>query len=194
MSTETPSTLHGLSIAEKVSKLSAFIGEDLDSRSTGMHVSAGCYLLVARSPESPVAQALRGHAARLSTLGVRMRAIFTEVDQSQAGQLMAPFSIPSECRLARDPRLLAAHEQLVLTPTRTWVGDCMRRDPAKRDALERYAADCAQTGAHAGRSFEGLWRTTVPLFTMPPMTAALAQIPDIAGAGDAVQPHAMRRQ
>jgi hypothetical protein len=179
MSTETPSLLHGLSIAEKVSKLSVFIGEDLDTRSDDMRASGGCYLLVARSPESPVAQALRSHAVRLATLGVRVRAIFSEVDPSQPAHLMAPFSIPSECRLARDPRLLAAHEQLVLSPTRAWVGDCMRREPGKRDALERYAPDCAQTANHATRSFDNLWRATAPILAMPPITAALSQIPDI---------------
>ena len=193
MSIESPSLLHGLSIAEKVSKLSAFVGEDLDARSAhGMHVAGGCYLLIARSPDSPVAEALRSHAARLAALGLRVRAIFSEVDSAKPVHLMAPFSVPSECRLARDPRLLAAHEQLTLTPTCTWVGDCMRRDPGKRDALERFAANCAQTGAHATRSFEGLWRVTVPVFAMPPITAALAQMPEIA-ASDAL-PYGLRRQ
>jgi hypothetical protein len=193
MSLETPSLLHGLSVAEKVSKLSAFIGNDLDTRSMhAIHVAGGCYLLIARSPESPVAQALRSHAARLSTLGIRVRAIFSEVDSSNPAHLMAPFSMPSECRLARDPRLLAAHEQLTLTTTCTWVGDCMRRDPGKRDALERFAADCAQTGAHAIRSFESLWRATVPVFAMPPITAALAQIPEMAAAEGI--PDGLRRQ
>jgi hypothetical protein len=194
MSLETPSLLHGLSIAEKISKLSAFIGEDLDTRSMhGIHVAGGCYLLIARSPDSPVAQALRAHAARLTTLGIRVRAIFTEVDAAKPAHQMAPFSVPSECRLARDPRLLAAHEQLTLTPTCNWVGDCMRRDPGKRDALERFAPNCAQTGAHAIRSFESLWRATVPVYSMPAMTAALAQMPELTGAGETL-PEGMRRQ
>jgi hypothetical protein len=193
MTIETPSHLHGLSIADKVSKLTSFIGDDLDARSAhGMQVSGGCYLLVARSPDSPVAQALRAQAARLSAMGIRVRAIFSEVDFSNPSQLMAPFSMPSECRLTRDPRLLAAHEQLSLTPTCTWVGDCMRREPGKRDALERYAPDCAQTGAHASRSFESLWRATAPLHSMPPITAALAQMPDMMAAE--VLPYGMRRQ
>jgi len=193
MSTETPSQQHGLSIAEKTSKLSAFIGEDLDSRAThSLHVAGGCYLLIARSPESPVAQALRGHAARLSSMGIRVRAIFTEVDQTNPVHLLAPFSMPSECRLARDPRLLAAHEQLSLTPTYTWTGDCMRRDPGKRDALEHYAANCAKTAAHAARSFESLWRATVPVYSVPPLAAALAQMSDLV-TGETF-PDSLRRQ
>src|SRR5262245_20021102 len=124
MSIESSSHLHGPSIAEKVSKLSAFIGEDLDARAAhGVHATGGCYLLVARSAESPVAQALRANAGRLAAMGIRVRAIFSDVDQSNPAHLMAPFSMPSECRLARDPRLLAAHEQLSLSPTATWLGD-----------------------------------------------------------------------
>jgi hypothetical protein len=193
MSIETPSLLHGLSIAEKVSKLTAFIGEDLDARAMhGMNVAGGCYLLIARSPESPVAQALRSHAARLAAMSIRVRAIFSEVDSSKPADLLAPFSVPSECRLARDPRLLAAHEQLTLTATCTWVGDSMRRDPGKRDALERFAANCTQTGAHAVRSFESLWRATLPVYVMPPITAALAQMPEKAAAEGI--PDGLRRQ
>ncbi|MFN3623918.1 MAG: hypothetical protein ACK4TP_07620 [Hyphomicrobium sp.] len=192
MSNETPSQLHGQSIAEKISKLSAFIGDDLDARAAhGLHITGGCYLLIARSSESPVAQALRGHAVRMASMGIRVRAIFTEV--TSPVHLMAPFSMPSECRLARDPRLLAAHEQLSLSPNCTWVGDSMRRDPSKRDALEHYAANCAQTGAHASRSFESLWRATAPLFSVPPIAAALAQMPDLSAAGEAL-PEGLRRQ
>jgi len=193
MSNETPSQLHGLSIAEKISKLTAFIGDDLDDRSAhGVHVAGGCYLVVVRSVESPVAQALRAHAVRMSSMGVRVRAIFSEVDQSTPLHLMAPFSTPSECRLVRDQRLLAAHEQLVLSPTRAWVGDCMRREPGKRDALEHYAANCAQTGAHAARSFESLWRATAPVYSVPSI-AALARVPELIATSELV-PEGLRRQ
>jgi hypothetical protein len=194
MSNEIPSQLHGLSIADKISKLTIFVGEDLEARaSLGLHVAGGCYLLLARSPESPVAQALRAHSEHMASMGIRVRAIFSEIDQTQSVHLIAPFSMPSECRLMRDSRLLAAHEQLSLTPTRTWVGDCMRREPGKRDALENYAPNCAKTAAHAARSFESLWRATGPLYLVPPIAAALATVPDIVAAGEAM-PEGMRRQ
>jgi hypothetical protein len=193
MSNETLSPLHGQSIADKVAKLSAFIGEDLDARAAhGLHVTGGCYLLIARSPESPVAQALRGHAERMGSMGIRVRAIFSDFDQANPVDAIAPFATPSECRVARDPRLLAAHEQLTLSPTRTWVGDSMRREPNKRDALERYAPECAQTGAHASRSFESMWRATTPLIAVPAIAAALSQMPE-AGAGEGM-PTGLRRQ
>ncbi len=194
MSNEAPTHLHGQSIAEKISKLTAFIADDLDARGAhGLLASGGCYLLVARSPESPVVQALRGHAVRMSSLGIRVRAIFSEVDQASPVHLSAPFSMPSECRIVRDTRLLAAHEQLSLSPTSTWIGDCMRREPNKRDAFEQYAGDCAKTGAHAARSFEQMWRVTAPLFAVPPL-AALAQMPEIAALGEEAAPYGMRRQ
>jgi hypothetical protein len=194
MSNEVPSHLHGLSVAEKISKLSAFVADDLDRRTAhGLHAAGGCYLLIARSPDSPVAQALRAHAARMTTAGIRVRAIFSEVDMANGVHTRAPFASPSECRLARDPRLLAAHEQLSLTPTCTWVGDSMRREPGKRDALERYAPTCAQTAAHAARSFESLWRATAPIFTVPPLAAALAQMPDLVVVTE-VLPEGLRRQ
>ena len=192
MSTEAPSSLHGLSIAEKISRLTAFIADDLDARAAiGMHATDACYLLIARSAESPVAQALRAHADRISSMGIRLRAIFSEIDQAGA-HLAAPFVVPSECRIARDSRLLAAHEQLVLTPTRTWLGDCMRREAGKRDAFERYAHDCAQTGAHATRSFESLWRITAPLVAMPSIVT-LTKMPNIATAAEKI-PDDLHRQ
>ena len=49
------------------------------------------------------------------------------------------------------------HEQLVLGPAASWVGDCMRRDPMKRDAYECYAADCSKTAGWARTSFDRFW-------------------------------------
>jgi hypothetical protein len=185
MPTEPISRLHGVSISEKTDKLSDFIAGDLDSRTAhGLHAAAGCYLLVARSIDSPVARALIGHAGRLSVASIRVKAIFTEIE---SGALFpAPFAAPSECRWARDPRLLAAHEQLVLGPAYVWVGDCMRRDPGKRDALERFAASCAETANLAARSFERLWKAASPLESVPSMPAAVANhVCELTGATEA---------
>jgi hypothetical protein len=192
---DASSRLLGLSIGEKVAQHSDFISKDLERRSErGLHVAGGCYLLVARSPDSPVAQALRSHAGRLAATGIRIRAIFSEVEPGGAAALAAPFALPSECRLACDPRLLAAHEQLVLAPDCAWIGDCMRREPSKRDAYERFAANCLETAVLASRSFERLWRAAVPLDSMPPLPIALAsQLPGIAGKRLA-RPESPRRQ
>jgi hypothetical protein len=154
----------------------------------------GCYLLLARSPRSPVAQALRASAGKLATANVSIRAIFCECEPVAAGAETLPFGLPGEVRIARDTRLLAAHEQLVLAIDRVWIGDCMRREPSKRDAYERFAANCLETAVLASRSFERLWRAAVPLDSMPPLPIALAsQLPGIAGKRLA-RPESPRRQ
>jgi hypothetical protein len=179
---DASSRLNCPSIGEKVAKLSEFIAGDLETRTTHGLQSASCYLVIARSPRSPVAQALRTHAILLAASGVTVRAIFSEAEPIRAEDLAAPFSIPGECRAIRDTRLLAAHEQLVLSPERTWIGDCMRREPSKRDTYERFTVNSAETSATALRSFERLWRAAVPVHTMPSLPAALAsQLPGIAG-------------
>jgi hypothetical protein len=195
MPLDASSRLLGLSIGEKVAQLSEFILGNLAQRSArGLHAAGGCYLLIARSPDSPVAQALRAHSGRLAATGIRVRAIFSEVEPAGAAALAAPFALPGECRIARDPRLLAAHEQLVLAPDCAWIGDCMRREPSKRDAYERFAANCAETAVLATRSFERLWRVAVPLDSMPPLAIALAsQLPEIAGI-ELAPPESPRRQ
>jgi len=195
---DTSSRLLGRSLAEKVAILSKFILNDLESRTErGMHVTGGCYLLVARSPDSPVAQALRAQASRLASTGVRVRAIFSEAAPGRAAAAMqaAPFALPSECRLTRDTRLLAAHEQLVLAPDCAWIGDCMRREPSKRDTYERFAVSCSETAVLATRSFERLWRIAVPVETMPSLAAALAsrRLPEFGGTVPA-RPEDPRRQ
>lgn len=173
--------------------LSQFIAKDLDSRAShGPYVTAGCYLLIARSPNSPVAQALRAHAARLASMSIRVRAIFSEVESGSAGAAIGsvPFATPSECRLARDPRLHAAHEQLVLAPDCAWIGDSMRREPSKRDTHERFAAGCPETATNATRSFERMWRIAVPVDHVPSVPLA-SQLSDLAAVE---RPEGLRRQ
>jgi len=194
---DTSSRLLDLSVSEKVAKLSAFILSDLDTRAArGLYAAGGCYLLIARSPESPVALALRERAAALAKSGIRVRAIFGEVElgQSAANVAAPPFALPSECRIARDSRLLAAHEQLVLAPDRCWTGDSMRREPAKRDAYENFAPGCAETATHAARSFEKMWRAAAPVSALPVVPGGLApRRPEFAG-NPLESPETPRRQ
>ena len=68
-----------------------------------------------------------------------------------------------EIRWARHPRLIEAHEQLVLGPETCWIGDCMRRDPAKCDAYESYVEGCGEAAGCAAVSFERLWLASQPM-------------------------------
>jgi hypothetical protein len=193
---DTSSRLLDLSVGEKVARLSAFITSDIDTRATrGLYAAGGCYLLIARSPESPVAMALREHAGALAKCGIRIRTIFGEIELGQAATVAtAPFAMPSECRIARDSRLLAAHEQLVLAPDCCWIGDSMRREPAKRDAYENFAAGCAETATNATRSFEKMWRASAPVRAVPVVPAGLApRLPELAG-NPLEHPETPRRQ
>ncbi|MCK5550417.1 MAG: hypothetical protein V3S78_08230 [Hyphomicrobium sp.] len=167
-----------VSSEEKVAKLNEFISKDIERRTASkLEAKDGCYLLIARSPDSPVAQSLLALAPQMAAAGIAVRTIFSALKPGQAAFL------PGDCRVFRDPRLLAVHEQLVLGPMCAWIGDSMRRDPQKRDSLEYYAAECAQTAELARKSFERIWRAAEPVRINVPLTAALAsQLTTIAGA------------
>ncbi|MGI9404467.1 MAG: hypothetical protein ACR2OF_08185 [Hyphomicrobium sp.] len=167
-----------VSSEEKVAKLSEFISDDVQRRTASKpEAKDGCYLLIARSLDSPVAQSLLALAPQIAAAGITVRTIFSALEPGQETEL------PGDCRVFRDPRLLAAHEQLVLGPACAWIGDSMRRNPQKRDALEHYSTGCAQTAQLAKTSFERIWRAAEPVKINVPLTAALAsQLTTIASA------------
>lgn len=189
---DTSSQQNEAAYREKVVKLSAFIAADLDARDAGDLQTADSYLVVARSPRSPVAEALRANADKIAAAGIAVRAIFSEADPIHADDLTGPFATPDTCRAVRDRRLFAAHEQLVLASNSAWIGDSMRREPSKRDTYEHFDANSAPAVALATRSFERLWRTTVPVRPLPAMPSA-SQLPGIA-AEKAVRSELPRRQ
>ncbi len=192
MPLDVSSRPNSATVGEKVAKLSEFIANDLDARTLHGLQAAGCYLLIARSPMSPVAQALRANASRLAAANVSVRAIFCEASPDNAQS--APFGLPGECRIVRDARLLDAHEQLVLAPDRAWIGDCMRREPTKRDTYERFAENSTEVATLATRSFERLWHAAVQMRALPKMPAAFAShLPGLAGTPFA-GPESFRRQ
>jgi hypothetical protein len=148
---------------QKLAQMSEFVSAFLmRPRTPGSEIT-----LLARSASSPVAQALRGLGDVIAAKGISVRAILTHTAPDATGFSWAgaagdlPFA--RRVHLADDPRLLDAHEQLVLDARTSWIGDCLRRDPEKRDAYEMFAADCARTAATAARSFNLLWRATRPL-------------------------------
>lgn len=141
---------------DKEAKLRAFIAQFLASPVTS--ANGKTWLLVARSPESPVVLALAHFAAELDASGIRICAILTDLMPTATETVEAsPINFASELRIARNPRLLDAHEQLYLGTSTSWVGDCMRREPAKRDAYECYARDCQITARWTQLAFERIW-------------------------------------
>lgn len=161
---------------EKDDKLSQLVLRYLDSLTeTGPHAPAATNcLLIARSAESPVARTVLtlGAAARLESFSVR--AIFAFLGTAETVQIAEACRASDwalQVRWARDLRLLEAHEQLVIGPATSWIGDSMRRDPLSRDACELYAPDCQQTAQRAIVFFERLWQVSEPVLERhwPPM-------------------------
>jgi hypothetical protein len=166
---------------EKEGKLSEFILRDLAARRENPSAIPLTYLMIARSLESPVARALLSACPNASALGIRCRLIVM-LDEGVARGLSACDHIGViDARLGTDLRLLDAHEFLVLGPTTAWIGDCMRRDPSKRDAYEFYSDDAVDAASSAARSFERMWRVSAPVLlrrlpdSVPDMAAIAAE-------------------
>lgn len=152
-------------LEDKESKLKSFITSFVqESKAAGAPARDQVLLLVVRSLDSPAAKAVAALAAD-GILDLPVRAVVALMAKSEldaASDGARAFFASQTVRAARDPRLLDAHEQIVLGSAASWVGDCMRRDPVKRDAYECYAADCGRTARWARISFERLWQASAP--------------------------------
>ncbi len=178
MRTFTPPRMHVVRKEEKEGRLTAFIA-DLLANAVVCDVSGLGLTVLARSHESPVLKALAAHADAIRATGLRMRAIVV-MDEPASPEVNALLAgVPSRC--ACDARLLDAHEQLAVGDRVAWIGDCMRREPTKRDAYEIYSGDCAETAAVAHRSFERVWSFTnsgkaEPTVAAPAVVAVAAPV------------------
>ncbi len=153
MPTFSPPRMHVVRKEEKEARLNSFVAEHLGV-AVGEASGQGMTVL-ARSFESPVLKALAAHAEAIrdARIEVRVIAVLAEGACEEISALLAGVQVRSGC----DVRLLDAHEQLAIGGRVAWIGDCMRREPTKRDAYEIYSGDCAETAALAHRSFDRLW-------------------------------------
>jgi hypothetical protein len=154
--------------ADKSETLKRFIGTALDGmRAVAPGAQPLTITLVARSANSPVAQALAALSDRLIAARCTVNVILTSLDaESPAADWRIVSESPAflgQIRFARNPRLADAHEQLVISDSVCWAGDCMRRDPSKRDAFELYAPVSAETARTAAASFARLWNACEPV-------------------------------
>ncbi|MGE0626751.1 MAG: hypothetical protein AB7O43_02930 [Hyphomicrobiaceae bacterium] len=163
MSRKSAPQIDIVKLEDKEDKLRAFMTANLDRLAvTGpLGEPEPAILMVARSFDSPVARAVLT-LSRGGRLTRPVKAIFAMLDDAELEARLAGMSWLFPRRLGQDVRLLDAHEQLVLGPATSWIGDCMRRDPNKRDAYECYASDCARTAQWAEISFNRLWLTGAP--------------------------------
>jgi hypothetical protein len=137
-------------------------------------------MVVARSLESPVVKAIAALDQEIAGIGLSVRLILAHVEDDTPGADASVMTCKHEIRWARHPRLIEAHEQLVLGPDTCWIGDCMRRDPAKCDAFENYVEDCGEAAGCAAVSFERLWTISEP-FEMKTSQARAAALPPPQG-------------
>ena len=154
MRTNTSPRMHVVRKEEKEARLATFIAEQL-AAAIASDVAGRGLTVLARSLESPVLKALAVHSDAIRAAGLKVRAIIvlSEGSSDEVSGLLAGFTARRGC----DVRLLDAHEQLAIGDRVAWIGDCMRREPTKRDAYEIYSAECAETAALAHRSFDRVW-------------------------------------
>ena len=150
---------------EKEQKLQEFIYQHLAVPTPGADAGAAFpIMIIARSLDSPVVKAVAGLANEIAAAGLPARMILAQVDRDRLPEEWGrAITFSHEIRWARHPRLIEAHEQLVLGPATCWIGDCMRRDPAKCDAYESYVEGCGEAAGCAAVSFERLWLACQPM-------------------------------
>lgn len=178
MRTQPPARVKLIKKAEKEAALVAFIVDEL-KRLEAHETDQVCpaYTLVVRSQNSPAARALATVADQLTAADVTIRVIFATSETNSDPDIESPAQVLTEigqCRILDDLRFVDAHEQLVLGPSCAWIGDCMRREPTRRDAFENFAPDCSETALFAANGFERLWAAATPIKRKRASRAALA--------------------
>lgn len=159
MKFEAIPTISVIKKEEKEAKLKAFIVDHFSRRDAASDGQAAdrVLLLIARSHESPVVRALAGVVADSNLPNVTLKALVLAPGNHPADTWPASLSDVTDLRITCDLRLLDAHEQLWLDAETAWIGDCMRREPSKRDAYECYAHECQKTAKTVETSFHHLW-------------------------------------
>lgn len=120
------------------------------------------FLIVALSTKSPVVCALKSIFENNAIARASTRIILASLPESDPSDELHALA-PAEIRWAGNPRLLDAHEQLVIGASVSWTGDCMRRDPVKLDAFQCFNDTCLEAAGWARVSFERLWQASQPL-------------------------------
>jgi hypothetical protein len=143
-------------------------------------------LVIARSAQSPVVKSIAALARDIAAAACSVRLILAKgerVGLSDSFISAQTAGLDWEVRVVRNPRLIEAHEQLVLGASACWTGDTMRRDPAICDAYESFVENSPELAAAARLTFERLWSDGEPFAALAPMAAALRTPKAIAPGG-----------
>jgi hypothetical protein len=141
---------------DKEKRLETFIKSRLELMSQS-EPGSDELLVVARSSDSPVINVLdrlmESSGGRIN----KARVVLLQDKHAQPGLGNWASNLPLSVRTAAAHRFADAHEQLVIGLHDCWFGDCMRRDPNKRDAYEAYHEGDAEMARLARLSFSHLW-------------------------------------
>ena len=158
----SPSRLVTMSRTDKEARLRDFIGEAIASRGENP-LGEICVTLFVRNPDSPVARALHAAWSEGRTETARFLILMGDTNTDEPSAPSVLDMTDAEYRVLADPSFAPAHEQLTVGSTHVWIGDCLRRDPAKRDAFEIYHPNDAASSVFAIASFDKLWSRGRPL-------------------------------
>jgi hypothetical protein len=121
--------------------------------------------MILRSAASCPARALVFKAKDLAEAGISARLVVARLEpDTELRQLFRSLSELSPTqpakdliRWARNPRLLEAHEQATYGASMCWLGDAMRRDADKRNALNLFEPHAPATARLGHLAFEAFW-------------------------------------
>jgi hypothetical protein len=167
-----------MSRTDKETRLQDFIVESLAALAESPGI-AGTVTAIVRNCESPAARALLAALSEARKTRLDIRVIIADVRIGDPNSPSLRDITGIECRHLSDPRFGASHEQLVVGRTHVWIGDCLRRDPNKRDAFELYHKADPVARKCAAISFERLWARATPLTSLKGPDVA----PEVIAAG-----------
>jgi len=164
MRISSPSRLMTMSRTDKETRLKEFIVESL----LVLAETPDCdsVTLMVRNADSPTARALYAALSDNPLVAHDIRVIVADVRVEDPAQPSLRDMAGIEFRQLADTRFDASHEQLVIGRTHVWIGDCLRRDPNKRDAFELYHKADQVARKCATISFERLWARAKPMLAL----------------------------
>lgn len=142
---------------EREANIRSFIETALAGEPDGR---ADAILVLALSPESPVAKALLSISNQLADRRLGAAIVFAggaTAAKDETWSLSFSARFLHEIRLTTHPRVLDAHEQIIVGSQALWYGDCMRRDPWKRDAFASFLPGSPDATRTARATFSRLW-------------------------------------